>query len=116
MAQDLGAEYMELVAARLPRRSASGDVQLVLAPGNSANYEAESLRLRPRDPTRATRRSGCTSSGCRWSCTRPGIVGRGDSEERVSLADIAPTMAELIGFEAWPADREGSALPLPRTR
>ncbi len=114
MAQDLGAEYMELVQ-RAFHAGRSGDVQLVLAPGNSANYEAESLRLRPRDPN--------TSHASVWMYLErvplvvyaPGLVRAGDFEERVSLADIAPTMAELIGFEAWPTDREGSALPLPRT-
>ena len=35
----------------------------------------------------------------------PGIVEPSDSVDRVSLADLAPTTAEMIGFEGWPADR-----------
>src|SRR6185312_14100123 len=31
----------------------------------------------------------------------PGVIEPGDSEDRVSLADLAPTTAELIGFDGW---------------
>ena len=41
----------------------------------------------------------------------PGRVAPQDRTERVSLADIAPTIAAMIGFEAWPKDRQGTALP-----
>jgi hypothetical protein len=113
MAADLGSEYMELVG-RAFHPDRSGDIQLLLAPGNSANYESESLQLRPRDPN--------TSHASVWMYLErvplvvyaPGLVAHSDSEERVSLADIAPTIAGLIGFDGFPSDREGRALPLHR--
>jgi hypothetical protein len=111
MATDLGSEYMELVR-RAFHPDRSGDIQLLLAPGNSANYEAESLQLRPRDPN--------TSHASVWMYLErvpllvyaPGIVAVSDSEEPVTLADIAPTIADLIRFDGWPADRDGRPLPV----
>lgn len=106
----LGAEYMELVKrAYMPGRS--GDLQLLLAPFNSANYAPESLSLVPRDPR--------TSHASVWMYLEriplvvygPGVVETSDSEERVTLADLAPTTADLIGFDGWPADRDGVVLP-----
>ncbi len=44
MANDLGAEYMELVR-RAYHPGRSGELQLVLAPYNSANYAPESRDL-----------------------------------------------------------------------
>jgi Type I phosphodiesterase / nucleotide pyrophosphatase len=113
MAGDLGSEYMELVRRAFhPERS--GDVQLLLAPGNSSNYESESLQLRPRDPN--------TSHASVWMYLErvplvvyaPGRVATSDSDVRVTLADIAPTIAELIGFDGFPEDRESRPLPLQR--
>jgi predicted AlkP superfamily pyrophosphatase or phosphodiesterase len=112
MAAGLGAEYMELVRrAYHPRRS--GDLQLLLAPFNSSNYPQESLSLVPQDPR--------TSHASVWMYLEriplvvygPGVVeGPTDSTDRVTLADIAPTTAELIGFDAYPhADRAGRRLP-----
>jgi hypothetical protein len=108
-ATDLGAEYMELVRrATYPGRS--GDLQLVVAPFNSANYAAESLSLVPQDPR--------TSHASVWMYLEriplvvygPGIVESSDSVDRVSLADLAPTTAKLIGFDGWP-ERAGQVLP-----
>jgi hypothetical protein len=109
MAGDLGSEYMELVR-RAFHPSRSGDIQLLLAPGNSSNYESESLQLRPRDPN--------TSHASVWMYLErvplvvyaPGLVTASDSEDRVSLADIAPTIAQLVRFDGWPDDRDGSPL------
>jgi hypothetical protein len=110
MARDLGAEYMELVAhAYHPDRS--GDLQLLVAPYNSANYPQESRSLVPRDPR--------TSHASVWMYLErvPMVVfGAGvapsDSTERVSLADVAPTVAELIGFDDFlTLGREGAPLP-----
>ena len=115
MASDLGAEYMELVRRNfVPRRS--GDLQLLLAPFNSANYPQESLALVPRDPR--------TSHASVWMYLEriplvvhaPGLVVAGDSDERVTLSDLAPTTAQLMGFSAWPDDREGRVLPLATSR
>jgi hypothetical protein len=110
MARDLGAEYMELVA-RSYHPDRSGDVQLLAAPFNSANYPQESRSLVPRDPR--------TSHASVWMyLERVPLVVYGaaiapsDSEERVSLADVAPTIAELLGFDAFlELGREGRTLP-----
>ena len=110
MASDLGAEYMELVArAYHPERS--GDLQLLVAPFNSANYPQESVSLVPNDPR--------TSHASVWMYLErvPLVVfgpriGASDSTERVSLADVAPTAARLIGFDGFLAlGREGRPLP-----
>ncbi len=113
-AAGLGAEYMELVH-RAYRPGRAGEVQLLLAPFNSANYAPESLNLVPNDPR--------TSHASVWMYLErvpllvyaPGIVEPSDSEERVSLADLAPTTAQLIGMEDWPRDRDGRVLPGLRT-
>ncbi len=110
MARDLGAEYMELVARNYhPERS--GDLQLLAAPFNSANYPQESRSLVPRDPR--------TSHASVWMYLERvplvvygGAIAPVDSEERVSLADVAPTIAELIGFDDFlELGREGRPLP-----
>lgn len=110
MARELGAEYMGLVA-RAYHPDRSGDLQLLVAPYNSANYPQESRSLAPRDPR--------TSHASVWMYLEriPLVVyGAGvqpsDSEERVSLADVAPTIAELIGFDDFlDLGREGRPLP-----
>jgi hypothetical protein len=110
MASDLGAEYMELVA-RAYHPDRSGDLQLLVAPFNSANYPQESLSLVPNDPR--------TSHASVWMYLErvplvvygPGIPAS-DSAERVSLADVAPTIAQLIGFDRFlELGREGRPLP-----
>jgi predicted AlkP superfamily pyrophosphatase or phosphodiesterase len=113
-ASDLGSEYMELVA-RASHPGRSGDLQLILAPFNSANYSFESMSLYPRDPR--------TSHASVWMYLEriplvaygPGVVAAGDSTARVSLADLAPTTASLVGYLDWPGEREGQALPGLRT-
>ena len=110
MARDLGAEYMDLVA-RAYHPGRSGDLQLLVAPYNSANYPQESRSLVPQDPR--------TSHASVWMYLErvPLVVfGAGvapsDSAERVSLADVAPTLAELIGFDGFlDLGREGRPLP-----
>lgn len=110
MARDLGTEYMDLVA-RAYHPARSGDLQLLAAPFNSANYPQESRSLVPRDPR--------TSHASVWMYLErvPLVVfGAGvepsDSTERVSLADVAPTIAELIGFDDFlDLGREGRPLP-----
>jgi hypothetical protein len=114
-ATGLGAEYMELLH-RTYHPDRSGDLQLLLAPFNSSNYPNESLSLVPNDPR--------TSHASVWMYLEripllvhgPGIVESSDSEERVTLADLAPTTAQLVGFDAWPtAERDGRVLPGLRT-
>jgi hypothetical protein len=110
MARDVGAEYMELVA-RAYHPGRSGDLQLLVAPFNSANYPQESRSLVPRDPR--------TSHASPWMYLEriplvvygPGI-GPSDSSERISLADVAPTIAELIGFDDFLAvAQDGRPVP-----
>jgi hypothetical protein len=110
MATDLGGEYMELVA-RAYHPGRSGDLQLLVAPFNSANYPQESVSLVPNDPR--------TSHASVWMYLErvplvvfgPGIAAA-DSSERVSLADVAPTIAQLIGFDGFlELGREGRPLP-----
>jgi predicted AlkP superfamily pyrophosphatase or phosphodiesterase len=116
MAKGLGSEYMELVR-RSYHPGRSGDLQLLLAPFNSANYADESLSLVPQDPR--------TSHASVWMYLErvpllvyaPGRVVASDSAERVTLADLSPTAAQLMGFDAWPADeRAGRPLPLSTVR
>lgn len=108
-ARDLGAEYLELVTrAYHPERS--GDLQLLVTPYSSSNYEAESLTLQPNDPR--------TSHAVVWMYGErvpivvwaPGLVDPQDHDERVTLADLAPTTARLIGFEDF---RTADGVPLP---
>jgi len=115
MASDLGSEYMELVRRTfIPRRS--GDLQLLLAPYNSSNYPQESLSLVPRDPR--------TSHASVWMYLEripllvhaPGLVVASDSDERVTLADLAPTTAQLMGFDDFPGDRAGRPLAVSTSR
>ena len=113
-ASRLGAEYMELVR-RAYHPGRSGDLQLVLAPFNSSNYPEESRSLIPMD-----RR---TSHASIWMYLQriplvaygPGVIEPSDSEERVTLADMAPTTATLAGLGGWPDDRDGRVLPGLRT-
>lgn len=108
MAQDMGSEYMELVKRGF-HEPTSGELQLLLAPGNSSNYAQESVSLIQNDPR--------TSHASVWMYLErvpllvyaPGSVSPGVSEERVTLADIAPTTAKLIGFEDFP-ERTGRPL------
>ncbi len=110
MAHDVGAEYMELVR-RAYHPGRSGDLQLLLAPYNSANYANESQKLVRYYPN--------TSHASVWMYLErvplvvyaPGRTGASDSTERVTLADVAPTVAGTIGDGNWPSDRAGRALP-----
>ena len=115
MATDLGSEYMELVRRNfVPRRS--GDLQLLLAPFNSSNYPHESRSLVPRDPR--------TSHASPWMYLEripllvhaPSLVVASDSDERVTLADLASTASRLMGFNDWPDDREGRPLQIATSR
>ena len=108
-ATDLGAEYLELVTrANHPERS--GDLQLVVTPYSTSNYEQESLALLPKDPR--TSHAVVWMYGQRvpivvWSPTR---IEPFDSDERVTLADLAPSTASLMGFDEFEAP-DGVSLP-----
>ena len=113
MARDVGADALELVR-RTYHAGRSGDLQLVLAPGSSANYAQESVSLMPNDPR--------SSHALPWMYLErvpivvyaPGIVESSDSTDRLTLADLAPTAARLMGFDGFdPPD--GAPLPgIPR--
>ena len=112
MATDLGAEYMELVA-RAYHPGRVGDLQLLLAPFNSANYPQESRSLVPPRPAHEPRqRRGCTSSGSRSSCTAPGVIEparlRGARVARRRRADDRRARSASTPGRA---DREGRPLP-----
>jgi hypothetical protein len=109
MARDLGAEALELVR-RAYHPSRSGDLQLLLTPGSTSNYAQESTSLLPRDPR--------SSHAMVWNYLErvpiavyaPSIVEPSDNTDRVTLADLAPTAAHLMGFDGFePAD----GVPLP---
>lgn len=109
MARDLGADHLELVRRQFhPERS--GDLQLVLAPYNSSNYENESTSLVRDDPRSSHASVWMYLERIPLFVYAPGIVEPSDSTERVTLADVAPTTAHLMGFDGFRAP-EGSVLP-----
>jgi hypothetical protein len=110
MASDAGSEYMQILM-RTHHPGRSGELQLMLAPYNSSNYANESMSLEVDDPR--------TSHASVWmyleriplAVYAPGFVTPGSSVERVTLADIAPTLASWMGFSEWfGLQREGRPL------
>jgi hypothetical protein len=109
MARRVGAEGMRYIKrGHFPGRS--GELQLVLAPYNTANYPWESRGLAPRDPR--------SSHALVWNYAQripvavyaPGLVETPESfSDAVTLADLAPSMGQLMGFD-FPG-RDGSPLP-----
>jgi hypothetical protein len=109
MARDLGAEHLELVRRQFhPERS--GDLQLVLGPYNSSNYANESTSLVKNDPRSSHASVWMYLERIPLFVYAPGIVEPGDHAGRVTLADLAPTTAHLMGFDAFEAP-EGRVLP-----
>ena len=116
MAKGLGSEYMELVR-RAYHPGRSGDLQLLLAPFNSSNYANESVSLVPQDPRSSHASVWMYLERIPLVVYGPGIVVAGDNTDRVTLADLAPTTAELIGAQSFPTgERQGVPLPLSITR
>jgi hypothetical protein len=111
MAENVGAEGLDLML-RTYRPGRSGDLQLVLTPGSTANYAGESKHLMHRDPR--------SSHALPWLYLErvPIVIWSGDAltpsdhTERVTLADIAPTLASMIGFDGYHA---ADGRPLPGT-
>jgi hypothetical protein len=109
MARGLGSEALTyLRRGHYPAHS--GELQLVVAPFSSSNYPQESTSLVHRDPR--------TSHAAVWPYLErvpivvhaPGIVsGNRTLDDRVTLADLAPTAAHLMGFDF--AAPDGVALP-----
>ena len=111
MAHALGAEYTDIIR-RTYRDGRSGELQLVLAPFNSSNYTNESQDLVKFYPA--------TSHASVWMYLEaiplvvhaPGRVPAGTHDERVTLADIAPSAAALMGFQNFlDLGRDGAPLP-----
>ena len=109
MARHLGIEHLELVRRQFhPERS--GDLQLVLAPYNSSNYANESTSLVKNDPRSSHASVWMYLERIPLLVYAPGIVDASDNADRVTLADLAPTTAHVMGFEGFQAP-EGRVLP-----
>ena len=108
-AADLGAEYLELVVrAYHPERS--GDLQLLVTPFSSSNYQEESRSLVPNDPRSSHAVVWMYAERVPIVVWSPNRIEPQDHVERVTLADLAPTTARLMGFDGFePAD----GVPLP---
>jgi Type I phosphodiesterase / nucleotide pyrophosphatase len=110
MAGDLGSEIL-LFMRRGHYPGRTGEVQLALRPFTISNYAPESLTLAAQDPR--------TSHAAPWMYLQrvpivvygPGVVDQpADVTERVTLADLAPTNAMLMGFDGFEAP---DGVPLP---
>ncbi|MDP9226791.1 MAG: alkaline phosphatase family protein [Actinomycetota bacterium] len=109
MARGLGSEALTyLRRGHYPEHS--GELQLVVAPFSSSNYPQESTSLVHRDPR--------TSHAAIWPYLErvpvvvhaPGILkNTGTMDDRVTLADLAPTASNLMGFDFAAPD----GMPLP---
>ena len=109
MASDLGSDALELVR-RTYHPERSGDLQLFLAPGSSSNYAQESMSLLPQDPRSSHASVWMYLERVPIVVWSPGLVEPSDSTERVTLADLAPTTAALMGFDGFDAP-DGTVLP-----
>lgn len=117
MADSLGSEYMELVR-RGYHSATSGDMQLLLSPGDTSNYPQESTTLIHNDPRSSHASVWMYLERVPLAVLMPGVVGTtiyqtslsAINDERVTLADIAPTIATLIGFDDFHAP-DGTTLP-----
>jgi len=109
MATDMGAGYMELVRRGFyaPR---SGELQLVVWPYNSANYPPESRSLVPDDPRSSHAAPWLYLERVPLVAYGPGRIMPGAFDERVTLADLAPTTAGMIGASGFEAP-DGHVLP-----
>jgi hypothetical protein len=110
MARGLGSEYLDLVR-RTYHPERSGDLQLVLAPFNSANYPQESRSLVPRDPRTSHASVWLYLERVPMLAWAPGIVEPAvDASDRVSLVDLTATTSMLMGFDDFHAV-DGRPLP-----
>ncbi len=113
MAKDVGSQALELVR-RTYRSGRSGDLQLVVAPWSSSNYAQESVSLMPHDPRSSHALPWMYLERVPIAVHAPGIVTPSDSTAPVTLADLAPTAAHLMGFDGLEA-ADGAPLPgIPR--
>ena len=90
-AHEIGSEYLELVR-RMYHPTRSGDLQMLVTPYSTANYPQESRRLEPNDPRSSHAVVWMYGQRVPIVVWAPGIVPPIDSDERVTLADLAPTL------------------------
>jgi hypothetical protein len=109
MSTDLGSEYLELVT-RSHNAERMGDVQLLVTPFSSSNYPQESRSLAPNDPRSSHAVPWMYGERVPIVVWSPGRIEPQDHTERVTLADLAPTTAALIGFDEFRAV-DGRVLP-----
>jgi len=109
MSTDLGSEYLELVT-RAYNAERMGDVQLLVTPFSSSNYPQESRSLEPNDPRSSHAVPWMYGERVPIVVWSPGRIEPQDHTERVTLADLAPTTAALIGFDEFRA-ADGRVLP-----
>jgi Type I phosphodiesterase / nucleotide pyrophosphatase len=109
MAENVGGEGLDLML-RTYHPGRSGDLQVVLTPGSTANYAGESKTLLHRDPRSSHALPWLYLERVPIAIWSGGALTPADHTERVSLADIAPTIASMIGFDDYEAP-EGEALP-----
>ena len=109
MARSIGSEaLLRVKRGYYPGRS--GEIQLVLAPFNTSNYANESTNLFPRDPRSSHALSWGYTDRVPIAVYAPGIVTRPETrDEPVTLADLAPSVGQLIGFPF--VTKEGEPLP-----
>ena len=109
MAATVGSEAMVRVKrGYFPGRS--GDLQLVLEPWNTSNYANESLALEHNDPRSSHAMTWGYLDRVPITVYAPGIVTKPETrDEVVTLADLAPTTAHLMGFDH--STKDGTVLP-----
>src|SRR5439155_26596990 len=110
MARAIGAEAMLRVRrGYFPGRS--GDLQLVLEPWNTSNYPNESLALTHLDPRSSHAMTWPYLDRVPITVYAPGIVTKPETrDDEVTLADLAPTTARLIGLTDF-VPHAGAPLP-----
>jgi hypothetical protein len=110
MARAIGREPLRRIQRGFhPGRS--GDLQLVLEPWNTSNYPNESLDLAHKDPRSSHAMAWAYLDRIPITVYAPGIVTKPETrDDEVTLADLAPTTAQLMGFTDF-SPRDGSPLP-----
>src|SRR5207302_2902471 len=99
MARSIGSDaLLRVKRGYFPGRS--GDLQLVLEPWNTSNYSNESLALEHDDPRSSHAMAWGYLDRVPITVHAPGIVTKGETrDDAVTLADLAPTTAKLMGFD-----------------
>lgn len=114
MGRDLGEGYMELVRRGF-YEGRSGELDLIVYPFNSANYSDESRSLVRDDPRSSHAAPWLYLERIPLVLHAPGRIVGGEVHDRVTLADIAPTTAQLCGNTDFVAP-DGTALASPSPR